>query len=312
MARSNLSWTLVFSLFFVAVTYAASLQQVTNFGANPSRALMYIYVPDKLAPNPPILVAVRLVSHTFASHANVSQMHGCSMTAQSYFSRTPGYAQAANQRGFIIIYPGAGSRERCFDVGTKASLTHNGGGDSLAIVNMVKYAVQKYKADTKKIFATGSSSGGMMTNVLCAVYPDIFAGGAPFSAVPAGCLAGSPGFGPASADPKCANGQIVKTPQQWGDQVRSFYPGYTGSYPRMQVWHGTSDRLVTYPNFQETLKQWSNIHSVQLTGQIANNPERSYTKMVYGDGSKLVGYSAQGVGHTVPVHEPEVLQFFGI
>jgi len=34
--------------------------------------------------------------------------------------------------------------------------------------------------------------------------------------------------------------------------------------------------------------------------------------MVYGDGTKLVGYSAVGVGHMVPYHAEQVLQFFGL
>ncbi|KAF1809110.1 PHB depolymerase family esterase [Eremomyces bilateralis CBS 781.70] len=296
MASFHQSWSFVLSLLFAATAYAASLQQVTNFGENPSNALMNIWVPDKLAPNPAILVA----------------LHGCMQTAQAYYSSTKEYTQAADQRGFIVIYPGANNRERCHDVATTASLTHNGGSDSLAYVNMVKYAIQKYNADPERVFASGSSSGGMMTNVLCAVYPDVFAGGAPISGVPAGCLAGSPGSGPLSADPDCAAGKIIKTPQQWGDQVRSFYPGYNGTYPRVQVWHGTSDRLVTYPNLEETLKQWSNIHGVQLTEQVPNTPQRSYTKLIYGDGTKLVGYSAQGVGHTVPVHPVQILEFFGL
>jgi hypothetical protein len=37
---------------------SASLQRVADFGANPSRINMYIYVPDKLAAKPPIIVAV--------------------------------------------------------------------------------------------------------------------------------------------------------------------------------------------------------------------------------------------------------------
>mgnify|MGYP001480066314 CR=1 FL=1 len=37
---------------------AASLQQVWNFGSNPTNINMHIYVPDRLANKPPIIVAV--------------------------------------------------------------------------------------------------------------------------------------------------------------------------------------------------------------------------------------------------------------
>lgn len=45
-------------LGYVATASAASLQRVNDFGANPTRINMFIYVPDKLAANPAIIVAV--------------------------------------------------------------------------------------------------------------------------------------------------------------------------------------------------------------------------------------------------------------
>ncbi len=37
---------------------SASLKQVTSFGSNPTGLQMYIYVPDKLAAEPAVIVAV--------------------------------------------------------------------------------------------------------------------------------------------------------------------------------------------------------------------------------------------------------------
>jgi acetylxylan esterase len=42
-------------------------------------------------------------------------------------------------------------------------LSHNGGGDSNTIANMVTWTISNYKADASKVFVTGSSSGAMMT-----------------------------------------------------------------------------------------------------------------------------------------------------
>ena len=36
-------------------------------------------------------------------------------------------------------------------------------------------------------------------------------------------------------------------------------PGYTGARPRMQLWHGTEDTTLRYPNFGEEIKQWTNV-----------------------------------------------------
>jgi acetylxylan esterase len=42
-------------------------------------------------------------------------------------------------------------------------LTHDGGGDSNAIANMIKYAITAYSIDPKKVYVTGGSSGGEMS-----------------------------------------------------------------------------------------------------------------------------------------------------
>ena len=50
------------SLLVLAATatlgFCASLVQVQNFGNNPTRINMYIYVPDKVAAKPAVVVAV--------------------------------------------------------------------------------------------------------------------------------------------------------------------------------------------------------------------------------------------------------------
>jgi acetylxylan esterase len=125
---------------------AQALKQVTDFGANTSKTKMYIYVPSKLAASPPIIVAI----------------HYCTGTANGYYSGSP-YAQLADQKGFIVIYPESPYSGTCWDVSSKSALTHNGGGDSNSIANMVTYALNQYNGDASKVFVTGSSSGAMMT-----------------------------------------------------------------------------------------------------------------------------------------------------
>lgn len=93
---------------------------------------------------------------------------------------------------------------------TNATLTHDGGGDSLGIASMVRYAIQSYGVDTSRIFATGVSSGAMMTNVLCGAYPDLFKAGSASAGVAFGCFAG-----PDLWNSACATGTVIKTPQEW-------------------------------------------------------------------------------------------------
>lgn len=42
----------------MALALGASLQQVSNFGSNPSNIRMFIYVPDRVVAKPAVIVAV--------------------------------------------------------------------------------------------------------------------------------------------------------------------------------------------------------------------------------------------------------------
>ena len=90
------------------------------------------------------------------------------------------------------------------------------------------------------------------------------------------------------------------------------YPGFNGTYPKLQVWHGTADNYVSYSNLAEINKEWSTVMDQPFTKNVTNSVQSGYTEMVYGDGTKFISYSAAGVGHTVPVHESVDLKWFGI
>ncbi|KAE9402820.1 alpha/beta-hydrolase [Gymnopus androsaceus JB14] len=225
-------------------------------------------------------------------------IHFCTGTAQAYFQSTQ-YANLADQYGFLVIYPNAPRSGGCFDVNTPQTLTHNGGGDSQGIASMVSYAISTYGVDPTKVFVTGTSSGAMMTNVMAGSYPNLFAAASAYSGVP-------------SWSTQCADGDLIQTAAQWGNEVRAAYPGYTGSRPKMMLWHGTADTTLYYPNFGEEIKEWTNVFGLSQTATTTtqNDPQSGYTMTTYG--SQVVGYSAAGVGHTVPVHETIDLAWFGI
>lgn len=238
------------------------------------------------------------------------QLHGCGGTATQWFSGTklPSYA---NSNGFILVYPGTPNMSNCWDVNNAASLTHGKGGDAQGIVNMVNYTITKYGADSARIYIMGTSSGAMMTNVLAGSYPDVFEAGAAYSGTAHACFAGSPSATPFGANQTCAQG-LQHTPQEWGNFVRNSYSGYTGRRPRMQIVHGLADTLVRPQCAAEALKQWSNVLDVPFGRNVSGFPSAAYTQMVYGDGTKLLGFFGQGVGHTAPVNEQQLLKFFGI
>jgi acetylxylan esterase len=149
--------------------------------------------------------------------------------------------QLADPKGFIATYPSAPHDNNCWDIAPTKTLSHDGGGDSNGIANMLKYTLTKYHADPKRVFVTGTSSGAMMTNVMCTVYPDLIAAGSGYSGVAAGCLAGSPGSSPTTTTPTCADG-INKMPAQWTSVVQPCIQRPTGVIRKCRC--GTGRRII--------------------------------------------------------------------
>jgi cellulase/cellobiase CelA1 len=152
----------------------------------------------------------------------------------------------------------------------------------------------------------------MMTNVLLGDYPDVFKAGASFAGVPFACFATTNG---SEWNSTCSGGQLIKTPQEWGDLVRNAYPGYTGARPRMQIWHGTNDDTLRYPNFGEQIKQWTNVHGLSQTPSFTDTPQSGYTRTRYGGTGGMApveAISMQGVTHNLPIDAAQVIRFFGL
>ena len=130
------------AVFFTAwPAQAASLQLVPNWGASgvPTNLSMYVYVPDKVAANPPILVLL----HYWGGGAG-----GVFAEAQA-----GGIVAAADQYGFIMVVP---QNPDCWDVNSTATLTHDGGGHTQGIAQMVKYAINTYHANSNRVYVTGT------------------------------------------------------------------------------------------------------------------------------------------------------------
>ena len=276
---------------------AATLTEVTGFGTNPTNLRMHLYVPDRVAARPAILVAV----------------HYCSGSGPAFYSGTQ-YAALADRYGYIVIYPSVTRSSLCWDVSSAAALRRGGGSDPVGIMSMVDYVKQRYNADPGQIYATGTSSGAMKTNVLLGDYPDVFKAGASFAGVPFGCFATTNG---SEWNSECAQGTVIHTAQEWGNLVRNAYPGYTGTRPRMQLWHGTEDDTLRYPNFGEEIKQWTNVQGLTQTPTATDSPQSGWTRTRYGatgDRAPVEALSLQGVGHNLITTgmAARVITFFGL
>lgn len=67
---------------------------------------------------------------------------------------------------------------------------------------------------------------------------------------------------------------------------------------KMQIWHGSADTTINLKNYQEQLKQGTNVFGVRMT-PMARKPDYLYKKYVLSD----YGLTAEGIyatGDSVP------------
>ena len=85
---------------------------------------------------------------------------------------------------------------------------------------------------------------------MAATYPEMFAAASVYSGVPAGCFVSNTnqvdGW-----NSTCANGQEDSTQAYWASVAEAMYPSYTGSRPKMIIYHGTTDNILYPPNYNE-------------------------------------------------------------
>jgi poly(hydroxyalkanoate) depolymerase family esterase len=304
--------TLALGLLLAAPLHAGTYSKVdqstwwAGVSGLPTYVNMYSYVPSTVASKPPIVV----------------YCHHCQGDAASSHGSMAGLEKLADTNGFLIIYPEA-TGENCWDAGSVRSLKHGGGGDAGAVVQMVKYYISKYSGDAGRVYLSGDSSGGIMTEALLGVYPDVFMAGISIMGVPCGCwgdgyndVTGKPSSGTGQWSGTCAGGTVTKTGAQWGDLVRSYFPGYTGHRPRLQQWHGATDTTLNFKNVAEDIKEWTNLLALSETpsGTEQNTPKSGTTHQYWKNSCYTVyeTFVLAGVGHAVSLDGATLAAYFGI
>ncbi|HEY5835235.1 alpha/beta hydrolase family esterase [Streptomyces sp.] len=268
---------------FATPASAAGLTQVTSFGANPGNLAMYEYAPAGLPANAPLVVA----------------LHGCTQSANDYFTHS-GWQKYADLWKFALVFPQTSSANNplsCFSWFDAAKDTR-GKGEAASVVSMVNTAVAQYGSDRGRVYVTGLSAGGGMTADLLADYPDVFAAGSINSGLPAQCAVTQ------SEASRCQNSSLGLTPQQWGDKVRNSFPGYTGPWPRVAIWQGTSDFTVYPVNATELRDQWTNVWGISQTPSSTQSLPANTTLSIYNDSTgkpAVEVFSISGMGHGLAV-----------
>jgi poly(hydroxyalkanoate) depolymerase family esterase len=172
-----------------------------------------------------------------------------------------------------------------------------GQGEALSIKQMVDAMKAAHGSDPARVFVTGMSAGGFMTEVMMATYPDVFAGGAVNAGGPYACATSL------LATTACQQGNVARTPQQWGDLVRNAFPGHAGPFPRLVAFHGSSDFTVAAADLQQSVDQWSNVLGIDGVADLSET-FRTSTHRVFRDASgraMIETFLLAGVGHALSV-----------
>jgi len=130
----------------------------------------------------------------------------------------------------------------------------------------------------------------------------VFAAGAVIAGVPFGCATSL------TAAFTCMRDGTNRTPVQWAQQVRAAFPGYTGPYPRVAVWHGTADDTVSPVNAEESRDQWIGVHGLSplptSTHILPGSDPGGTVQEIYADASGrpiVEVHRVEGLTHGTPV-----------
>jgi len=259
----------------------AAYEQIVNFGSNPGNLLMYQQLPSgATAPMPLVLV-----------------LHGCTQTGPAYADAT-GWSALSNQLGSALVVAEqqtSNHSNRCFNW-FETGDTGRGAGEALSLFQMVNYAQTHASIDPSRIFVTGLSAGGAMTTVMLATYPDLFAAGAVMSGLPYRCATD------VNSAYNCMYNATSQSATAWGDLVRNAY-SFAGPWPRIAIWHGSSDTTVVPANADELALQWTDVHGLAATPSSTTTTGRDTLERWNDNSSRTLveQHLISNMGHGTPV-----------
>ena len=253
----NLMLILLPLFFSVIVVAQSDLAKIEDFGENKGNLKMYTYVPNNLNTAKPVAVVLVL--------------HGCTQSAEEIANET-GWNKLADSLNFIIVYPEQkqiNNAAKCFNfyIGFKAKKDK---GEVASIRQMMDYCYKNYFIDSSRVFITGMSAGGGMSNAMLNAYPELFN---------AGALIASP-------DKLFSPNKIDKSLQ-----------------PRVAILQGDDDKIVVLKNAMNLKELWIKKHQLEtvnaeLKTNYLNNPLLTAEYFYNSDKEvKIITIIAEGIRH---------------
>jgi poly(hydroxyalkanoate) depolymerase family esterase len=214
----------------------------------------FVYTPDNYRPGVPVPLFVML--------------HGCTQTAADFAAGTQMDA-LADAHQFIVVYPQQttlANPTTCWNWSVPGNQTRGSGEPAIlaGIVETVEGNTSQWTIDRSRVFVAGASAGAVMSVILGATYPDLFAaiGVAAGGEYPAGATSIS-GLDPFKA------GKLAYQAM--------------GSYARVVptlVFQGSADPVVAPINGDLVVQQWMQTDHLASHGRYNAsfaNPSHSIT-----------------------------------
>lgn len=257
------------------------LAVMNDFGSDPGSLGAKVYIPRRFAKSGSLVVV----------------LHGSNQSAESYNSGS-GWSTLADEYGMALLFPE--QRQSNNFLGSfnwfEPGDSQRDCGEPLSIRQMIDRAVQQYAIDSSRIFITGLSSGGAMTSVMLATYPEVFAGGAVIAGLP-------------YRSARSMLEAILRMKGYGGPSDRELEAlvrdasTFTGRWPTISVWHGSDDETVSSSNAGSIVRQWQKIHEVEgpptSVETIDGFPRRVWLNA---DGREAIEeYIIAGMGHGTPI-----------
>lgn len=323
-------WAL--SAFLAAGPQAfAAPVEVTDFGSNPGNLRMFKYVPGGLPASSPLVVVLHGCTQNardFAAQSGWIELADRLHVALALPEQTQGNNPRNCFNWFVISQNRRGQGEALSirqmvdkmksDHGIDPSrvfVTGLSAGGAMTSVMLATYP---------DVFAGGGIVAGLPYG--CANDPSPFvatqalqcmSSGHPSSLPGPSGLPGTPtGLPPFTFPlppgvcqlfplPICPSGTSAAsgfTASQLGDFVRQA-SSHTGPFPKVSIWHGSNDPIVSPANASEEMLQWTNVHGVKAEPTVSDTvngfPHHVFKNAA---GNAVVEtFSITGMGHGDPV-----------
>jgi poly(hydroxyalkanoate) depolymerase family esterase len=257
------------------------LRDLESFGDNPGNLRARIYVPERVADQPALVVVI----------------HGCTQNAAGY-DHGSGWSRLADDEGFVLLFPEqrrANNPNLCFNWFQPGDYRRDE-GEALSIRQMIDAMVDQYDVDPARIFVNGLSAGGAMTSVMLATYPELFAGGAIIAGLPYATASN------VSQALERMRGQSLPSAAALDALVRQASP-HRGPWPTLSIWHGTTDATVNATNADAIIDQWRALHGVDRAPD-ATEIVSGYPRRIWRDADQrevIEEYRITAMGHGTPL-----------